>query len=373
MSKLRIFVLASVVAVQLAVPSLAQDIAGNKADLAFDAAMKTLDLENPTYEFTYKAGKHQGSSIGFHIAEPGHRKSATFAPYNSSNNLESEVVSYRLARFLGLSDIYNPVTYYRLGPLAHARFKAMLRKQTETDPDRRANYAAVVAELKTNPQSLLGIYRLRPRGKRYVAQTLGTANGHLNQDHPLATFIRANGPPPTEKPMSLPGVKGQRDGFPKPSEKASELARQLSDILLVDQLMGQWDRFFNNMEATGDETGRLKLLARDNGGATVDEWEWHDLYVRWVSRYDRPVIEKLRALLAFLQGREKQFAGFDDVEKWKTAVGFLKSGSFNTFKRKLELLVEKKIPALEKQYGNRMYFSAAPTGSAAPSPTPGKI
>ena len=337
-----------------------QDVPGIVADLSFDAFANTLDLENPTLEFTYKAGKHEGSTVGFHVSQPGHRKAGTFAPLARSNNLEAEVVSYRLARFLGVSNIYNPVTYYKLGPKASGRFKMMLRQRQESDPDRRANHDSAAAELNAHPGWIQGIYRLRPRGSRYVAVSLATAEGHLNQSHPLAGFIRANGPLPADKPMSLAGVRGQRPGFPKPTEKESELARQLSNILLIDQLMGQWDRFFNNLEAIGDASGRLQFLARDNGGATVDDWEWHDLYERWLSRYDRGVIDRLRNLSAFLHGKDAQFSGFNSVETWKVAVGFSKDSSFNTFKRKLERLIDKRLPELEKQYGARTYFASAP-------------
>lgn len=340
--------------------ALAQ-IPGNGADLKFDRFERKLDLDNPTWQFHYKAGKHQGSSVGFHVSEPGHRKSGTFAPQNTSNNLESEVVAYRLARFLGISDIYNPVGYYTLGPLATARFRDMLKKHPESDPDRRVNRTSALAALAANPQSLPGIYRFRQHGERYAVASLGTPEGHLNTSHPLATFIRANGPVPGDKLISLAGVKGARAEYPrKPVEKESELARQLSDIMLVDQLLGQWDRFVNNLEAFGDATGRVQFIARDNGGGTVDDWEWYSLYDKWLSRYDRDVTQKLAELHAFLHGETKSFSGFDNIEQWKTAVGFLKTTSFDTFSRKLDLLIEKRLPALEKQYGQRTYFELPP-------------
>ena len=366
MSVLAVVILASTAA-------RAQQVPGIRADIKFDQQVQALDLDNASLEFSYKTGKHQGSSVGFHVSQPGHRKSGTFSPSNTSNNLESEVVSYRLSRFLGISDIYNPVSYYRLGPKASVRFRDMLRKQYESDPDRRRNHATTLAELNSHPTYLLGIYRHRPRGSRFSANGLSDGAGHLNTGHPLAGFIRANGPLPSEKLMSLSGVKGQRKEFPKPAEAESELARQFSNILLIDQLMGQWDRFVNNLEAYGDADGRLHFIARDNGGATVDDWEWHNLYDAWLSRYDRVVIERLRSLHAFLNGTEKQFAGFDDPAKWQQAVGFIKTSSFDTFKRKLTLLVEKKLPELEKHYGPRTYFAAPAHTAINPVPQPGAI
>jgi hypothetical protein len=135
--------------------------------------------------------------------------------------------------------------------------------------------------------------------------------------------------------------------------------------MVVDQLMGQWDRFWKNLEAFGDTRGRLHFLARDNGGATLSDWVQHADYDRWVSRYDRSVIEKLEALHAFLSGHSPRFAGYSAVEKWKSDVGFISSDSFATFKKKLALLITKRVPALEKQYGARVYFATTPQAPAA--------
>ncbi len=351
-----------------------QELPGIKRDRQFDALMKYVDLERLDHKFVYKKS---GSSVGLVILDPSGSKVANFVPYNSSSDPEAEVVSYRLARFLGVSDIYYPVTYYELGPIASGRFKAMLRKNYEPndDRDRQLNHGRIVQQLNTHPTGILGIYRERIKGKKYFAQSLcyGGEEAKLNTEASLMARIRANGPKPTDKLISLPGVKGLRPGYPKPVAKESELARQLSIILVIDQLMGQWDRCMGNLEAIGDINGRLQLLARDNGGADVnDGWEWHSLHQRWVSRYDRLLMDNLRSLNAFLKGRA-QFAGYKDVNQWKTAVGFRKESAFKTFKRKLELLVEKQVPSLEKQHGAGVYFEAkadgvSPAGTTAAIP-----
>jgi hypothetical protein len=347
---------------------LCQDLPGNKPDRAFDAAMQTFNLDNPSWAFIYKTGKHQGSSIGFHVAEQGGRKGGSFLPFNSSSDPEAEVVNYRLARMLGVSDTYNPVTYYQLGPVATARFKALLAKHVESDPDRSANYNRIAAQLKANPKTIFGIYRLRPKGNKVAVNSLGMG-GQFNQSSAMATYIRASGPLPSERLISLPEVKAAQPGSPKPVETELELARQLSAIFVLDQLTGQWDRFWRNLEATSDRTGRVRFLARDNGGATLDEWEgeWHASYERWVSRYDPDVMRKLQNLSAFLNKTQPAFETFSDVEKWKAAAGFRKVGSYTMFKRKLNLLIDKRLPMLEKQYGAKVYFPPSlPMAQAAP-------
>jgi hypothetical protein len=336
-----------------------QAVPGTKRDLDFDEFMTGVDLEAPNLVFIYKGRKQEGSSVGFHVADPGRRKTGTFVPVNSSSNPEAEVVSYRLARFLGVSHLYNPVTYYQLGPLAVARFRTLLRNNPETTEDRVKNKVRVVAELTANPTSEFGIYRLRPDGKLFHANALGM-NGNPALSHPLLQAIRADRPMPGTATMSLPGVKGQRRAYPsEPMETQLELARQLSSILVVDQLLGQWDRFWRNLEASGDAAGRLSLMARDNGGATIEDgWEWHPRYESMTSRYDRAMMNKLQSLHAFLNAKAPAFGDFKSVEAWKTAVGFRKASSYGNFKKKLDMLIGKTLPTREKQFGEKVYFSS---------------
>ncbi len=341
--------------------ALAQTVPGTKRDLAFDALMKAVNLDDPTLRLEYKKPTSDGSSIGVFIGKGNTPTDASFVPLNSSSIPEAEVVSYRLARFLGVSRIYYPVDYYTLSPQGTARFRDLVAGQRETSADRIVNRNLVLRELKANPTGLLGIYRLKPKTKMYAARSLGV-QGEFATNTALAQTIRAMGPMPTDRPMSLDGIKGGQKGFPAvPTERAAELARQLSTIFVVDQLLGQWDRFWENLEASGDKNGRLKLIARDNGGATLDDWEGHDAYSRWVSRFDRDLIGRLSALNAFLKGEAKEFASYSSPDAWKTAAGFIVPTSYTTFRKKLSHLIDRRIPALVKQYGDKVYF--APKGA----------
>jgi hypothetical protein len=190
----------------------------------------------------------------------------------------------------------------------------------------------------------------------YPALSLGT-EGNFNLNSELADALRASGQMPDEQLVTLPGIKGGQKGFPaEPAERQVELARQLSTIFVIDQLLGQWDRFWGNLEASGDKSGRLKLIARDNGGATLDDWEDFKIYNNWVTRYDPAVIERLKALNAFLKGEAAQFSGFTNKETWKDAAGFIAASSFDAFCKKLALLLDERIPALIEQFGDKTFF-----------------
>jgi hypothetical protein len=334
----------------------AQTVPGIKRDIDFDALIKTVDLDDPALTLVYKKPTTDGSSIGFYIGTGDKPASASFVPTNTSSVPEAEVVSYRLARFLGVSRNYYPVGYYKLGPKATATFREMVLSAREVELDRTINRDMVMKDLKANPDSILGIYRIKPKTKMYAAKSLGS-EGRFNFQSVLADALRASGQMPTDEKIPLEGVKGGRADFPTPPlERQVELARQLSTIFVIDQLVGQWDRFWGNLEASGDKTGRLKLVARDNGGATLNDWEDYKTYNNWVSRYDRKLIEQLTALNAFLKGESKDFSGFTAPDQWKDAAGFIDTTSFSTFRDKLSNLIDERIPALVAKFGDDTFF-----------------
>lgn len=342
-----------------ALPALAQGIPGIKRDLDFDAHVKTVNLDDPQYRLEYKRPTPDGSSVGLFIGVGDKPTDRSFVPTNPSSIPEAEVVAYRLSRFLGISRLFYPVDYYQLGPKATAKFTQMIKSTpVGDDKDSQQNRDLVLKELKGSPDTIFGIYRLRPKTKMFTASVLGR-EGKFDESTGLAKEIKATGPMPDGRKISLEGIKGGQTGFPDtPTEQRVELARQLSTIFVMDMLLGQWDRFWNNLEASGDRNGRLKLIARDNGGATLDDFEGYDSYNRWVSRFDRDLITRLTALNAFLKGQAKEFAGYTDVEGWKKVAGFRNAASYQTFAKKLATLIDVRVPTLVKAYGDKTFFPA---------------
>jgi hypothetical protein len=336
----------------------AQTLPGTKRDLDFDAHMKTVDLDDAKYRLEYKKPTPDGSSVGMFIGLGDKPTDRSFVPTNPSSIPEAEVVAYRLSRFLGQSRLMYPVDYYQLGPKATAKFTGMVTSTPANDKDSTYNRNLVLTELRSNPTTIFGIYRLRPKTKMFTASALG-AEGKLKENTGLAQEIQATGRMPDERQIPLEGIKGGQAGFPDvPKERRVELARQLSTIFVFDMLLGQWDRFWNNLEASGDKAGRLKLIARDNGGASLSDFEGHDTYNRWVSRFDRELIERLTLLNTFLKGETASFAGYNSIETWKKAAGFRVPESYDTFAKKLSMLIDKRIPGLVKRHGERTFFPA---------------
>lgn len=94
--------------------------------------------------------------------------------------------------------------------------------------------------------------------------------------------------------MSLEGVAKAKERAPTASEL--ELARQFSKIMVLDMLLGQWDRWSGGNVEAGIEGSRVYFVARDNGGASVVGTSHLAKYKGIVTRFDRDQIERLRLL-----------------------------------------------------------------------------
>lgn len=331
---------------------ISQVLPGTKDDLSFDKEVSKLDLEDSdSWEFHRKTG---GTSIGFKISKIGGRNRGLFLPRNSSTDLEGEVVSYRLSCLLGVSEIYNPVTYYNLGPKAIARFKSLLGQ--ESNEARRKNLMSLRYRINKNPNELPGIYKYRSKRDSQPANILIRGN-RLNTAHPLAKWIRGNGERPPTRLICVEGVVRESKDYPRPRARADVLARQLSIIFCIDMMTGQWDRFSGgNLEMYAHKDGVLQFVARDNGGASLESnWSWFNRYKGWVSRFDRSFAKEARNLNSFIENKTPSYRGFTDQKNLFNILGFRSSTSISYFKKKLSALI-RHMDDCEKRYGDKAYF-----------------
>jgi len=351
---MKIFPIASLAFLLSCGPMSAQTkLPGTKSDKEFDIFVSKLDLEKTgDYEFYFKTS---GTSIGFKIAKPEKRKKGMFVPENSATHLEGEVMAYRLSRLLGVSDIYNPVAYYTLGPKAITRFSKMLRN--ESNKWRRQNTEKIRKAIANSPKSMPGIYKYRHKRESQAVDSL-TSSNRFNTGHPFASFLKGNGTMPGEKTMSFRGIKPDKKEYPLPSEEEKVLAAQLSNIFVIDALCGQWDRFSGgNIEVYAHKDGRLQFVGRDNGGANL-LWgrSWYNRYKGWVTRFDQSLIDQLRELNRFLKDPSAPYQGVSKKSELKSLLGFQSDRGFAEFEYRVEDFVDVHVPRCEKKYGKACYF-----------------
>ncbi|MGZ3723682.1 MAG: hypothetical protein ACXVA9_12155, partial [Bdellovibrionales bacterium] len=160
------------------------------------------------------------------------------------------------------------------------------------------------AEIANHPKSLMGIFVPHEHTDSMEAEDVANAGANtINSNHPIAQFIQARGPMPSAtRTMSLKGVHTKDGKIPVATEL--ELAREFSQIMVLDILCGQWDRWSGgNVEATYSlETGHLYFFARDNGGASMSGTNGMQKYFGIVNRFDKTQIQRVEHLIELLKG-----------------------------------------------------------------------
>ncbi len=274
----------------------AVDLPATPGDRDFLAKVSSLDLNSSSVQLEYK---DSGTSLGLKIKVNG-SKGGKWAPENSANHVEGQVVTYNMSRFLNMSDMVVPSAYYRLKDPALAKFKNMLASARETNKWRKINRVDILKAISQSPNGLLGVYTEGlPGGSIEVKSLKHPGAETINPSHPVARFIRADGPKPSNNFMKLAEVKA-RGGGQAPHETELELARQFSKIMVLDMLMGQWDRFSGGNVEASVSGSKVFFISRDNGGSTVQGTANLAKYYRIVTRFDREQVEMIRTLAAQL-------------------------------------------------------------------------
>jgi hypothetical protein len=266
------------------------ELESRKKDLQFESLMKDLDLNDSQYVLKYK---NTGTSLGIKI-EVEKESFGKWVPENSATDVEAQVVSYYLGRFLNMSSLDVPSHYYLAKGRMLAEFKQMVTNASEKNKWRRENRDEILETLEDHPDDLLGVFTDHVRN----AEALDIANpdaNTINRNHPIAQFIQVTGPMPSkEKTMTLKGIKDKNKNTPSNTEL--QLAREFSQIMVMDILTGEWDRWSGgNVEGTWNDSG-VHFLARDNGGATMAGASGLKKYFGIVTRFDRGQIERVRHL-----------------------------------------------------------------------------
>lgn len=265
-------------------------------DQKFEAKLAELDPSCTDCKLTYK---NTGTSVGFklEIKDKSHGK---FTCKGSATNVEAQVVSYRLGQFLGMSALVMPSAYYSVRGTTLQSFKGMLSRAAERNRWRAENRNNTLAAISRAPEKLEVVYTPHVKGGSPEVKGLANASANtINSNHLIARFIRADGPKPSaNKLMTLDGVKA-KDGS-QPRESELELARQFSQIMVLDMIMGQWDRWSGGNVEAGIDEQRVFFTARDNGGASMVGKAHIEKYKRIVTRFDRAQIERVKRLVELL-------------------------------------------------------------------------
>ena len=262
-----------------------------------------------------------------------------FRTETSSTCVDGEIASFSIARVLGCGELFQPSAPIELRGKGLATFQKLM--ETSRFPDfKEEDRLQVLEEIGQNPDGLRGGFRkVTPvNAEKYHAIEVPTLppSGGLNEQDRVAVFLKCGSPQPGTGEIKLQHLDCRAP--------AVSLARELSDILLVDALAGQWDRFSGgNLHVLATE-GRAHFLAVDNGGANFEDDQGNmGRFKKTVTRFDRRTVSRLFALEEFLAAGEngkpaakpKEFLGFTDEKSLAAAMFIAMPVDWEVFRQRV--------------------------------------
>lgn len=288
-----------------------------------ESALLAIDLNGPSTIFGLLSD-FEGTSILFRVRDSETRTSLSVVKTNTSNtNTSAEVFAYRLSEALGFDGLVPPCSPVGIEAEGLDKLLALLRGTGYRDERKEANRMRVVRGLEAS----------RSSGTPYPGATKPWLGAFMfvmelgDRDRlassAVMTHLRANGPVPTDADHRL--MQHTRLYEPRGTHRGviamSQLARDVSNLLLMDALMGQVDRYAGanvhmiSVDGTRRELaerrnnepvfdmGRVRVLALDNGAALKSSGGtgFADLTGASVAglrveRFDRGVVDRLRGL-----------------------------------------------------------------------------
>ena len=252
---------------------------------------------------------------------------------NGTGNPEGHIVSYNLARVLGVSDIYSTGTWYRIdGSVVEAlhqiatQARVRGRVQSQNRERVKANteplsgqYPVIEGSLSVYLEKKLSVYSLEGSA---LENARSGPNGLANENNPLLKMM-----------MGLRAQPSEDETFSVRTDKgtvaidAPQALQDLSAIFVIDAILEQGDRFSGgNIDLLRMPNGRYRLAALDNGAAAIRGYfpSYPGRYLPWLKRMDRNMILRIKEMDRFLQNGG-EYLGFTDQK------AFLKTLGLRTF------------------------------------------
>lgn len=295
-----------------------------------------LDLDGHATEFRLLK-QHEGTSILFAVRDRATGRDVAVVKTNSlSTNVSAEIYAWRLAVVLGCPGVVAPASPVTLSGRSLAKLRELLAGASYGGSRKEDARREVLAELDRALAAGRGLPGAIKPWLGCFAQSKRLGTRELLAETDAAAWLRAGGPLPGDGTVALSQVSELQEprGVHLGRIAARRLAADLADVLLLDALAGQDDRFAGGnlhfwrdggeRRRQGDGTspplwdlGEVRLLALDNGAALRPgaNTALRDLRgeihpgVR-AERFDRRVVDRLREL-------RRQTAGADAARAWE--------------------------------------------------------
>lgn len=319
-----------------------------------EARLRGLDL-NRDAALVFKASKgYEGTSVWVKVKDASGRNVAIFKPTNGNTYHRGEVFTYQMAKLLGLEQMYPVTTLHSLDKEGCRKFVTALEKVTYKGMKER-NRVRLIKKCRKG--------RLEGAVKEWVLdfqffQAIGTSD--KLKKHEVFHYLskRAKQPPKNKEVKARTVTKYYKPdhckrGTYKGTLDLGQLARDVSDLLIMDVLNANEDRFpganvdFKSLGKSVEsrecvfDFGPSRLFSLDNGATFKGTYS--NGYVDFTkrlkpTRFVRQTYERLKAIQGFIKGEEARplFLEAFGIEEVKDLSRYLALDKGDNHKRRKE-------------------------------------
>ncbi len=301
---------------------------------ADERALYALDLNGPGTTFDFLAD-FEGTSIIIRVRDAETNESLAVIKTNSSNTeVDGEVFAYRLSRFLAFDGLVAPAVPVDLGGGALEKLLDLISHHSYDDPNKERNRDRVERQVR---QALRDGTTFHGAMKPWLgAFMFHSGLGHRESlaEQPVMRRLRARSDQPNDELVTL--EQFTRLYSPAGTHRGVipmwQLAMDMSNMMLMDALTGQNDRFaganIHFIAVEGERTeegerrslpiynlGEVRLLALDNGatlsssnGSGLADIQGNIVRGTRVERFSEAAVQRVLAM-----GRRALGAGCDSA------------------------------------------------------------
>ena len=317
-----------------------------------EAKLRSYDINNDV-ALTFKASKgYEGTSVWVKVKDSSGSNVAIFKPTNGNTYHRGEVFTYQMAKLLGIEQIYPVTTLQTLDKSGCRKFVSALEKVKYKGMKER-NRVRLIKKCKRG--NLEGAVKEWVSGFQFF-QAIGTSD--KLKKHKVFHYLskRSSQPPKNESVKARTVTKYYKPdhckrGTYKGTLDIGQLARDVSDLLIMDVLNANEDRFpganvdFKSLGKSVEsrecvfDFGPSRLFSLDNGGTFKGTYS--NGYVDFTkrlkpTRFVRRTYRRLKALDGFIKGERATplFLGPFGVKKVKDLSRYLALDKGDSHKRR---------------------------------------
>jgi hypothetical protein len=351
-----------------------------------EEALRELDLNSEATSF-HLLGEFEGTSIIIRVKNADGDSVAVIKTDTSNTSTEGEVFVYRLAKLLGFDEIVAPAIPVELGDGALIKVRDLLRGVEMSDTAKEQRRAYVLRQIEhaiREGDTFHGAMKPWLSGFMFTTR-LGRRESVA--EHEIMNHLHARGEQPSHRLIELAQFTRlySPHGTHRGRISVSQLARDFSNIMVMDALSGQNDRFaganmhFRAVDGERHESGSrrglpiydmedVRLLALDNGaslhsahGSGLADLMGNIVEGTRVERFEERTVDRLRRLGELLlegYGTVSCELSSAQVENVWSRLGVFSAQSREYAIGHLRATLEY-IDSLERRFGEQIYFDQA--------------